>query len=115
MKVSISELGGKIIRDNETYVVEDNTFLNNLVLSKTTLHPGKETMGHSHPGLEEVYYFIKGKGKILLKTDDEENMINVETGDIILISDGTFHKVYNTDEGVEDDLEFVCVFQKYER
>lgn len=115
MKVSISELGGKIIRDNETYIVEDNTFLNNLVLSKTTLHPNKETMGHSHAGLEEIYFFIKGSGKMLLKTDTEETKLSVKSGDVVLIPDGAFHKVFNTDEGVTEDLEFVCVFQKYER
>jgi oxalate decarboxylase/phosphoglucose isomerase-like protein (cupin superfamily) len=113
MKVNNSELSGKVIRNNETYIVEDNTFLNNLVLSKTTLHPGKETTGHSHEGLEEVYFFIKGEGKMLLKTETTETNLSVGEGDIVLIPDGAFHKVFNH-EGKED-LEFVCVFQKYER
>lgn len=115
MKVNVNDINGKIIRDNETYIVEDNTFLNNLVLSKTTLHPGKETTGHSHAGLEEVYFFIKGTGRMVLKTDIEEKHLSVNEGDVVLIPDGAFHKVFNTYDGVTEDLEFVCVFQKYER
>lgn len=116
MKVNVNNIEGKIIRDNETYIVEDNNFLNNLVLSKTTLHPGKETSGHSHKGLEEVYYFIKGNGRMLLGTEDDysntEHYFPVSAGDVVLIPDGAFHKVFNESE---EDLEFVCVFEKYER
>lgn len=109
MKVTTKNLNGEIIRDNDTYIVEDNTFLNNLTLSKTTLHPLMETTGHSHPGLEEVYFFKSGSGRIQL----DDDFIGITEGDIILIGDGVFHKVYN--DSVKEDLEFVCVFQKYER
>ena len=115
MKVTVKNIEGKIIRNNETYIVEDNTTLNNLVLSKTTLHPGKQTTGHSHAGLEEVYYFIEGFGEMLLKNETEEKRFTVKGGDIVLIPDGDFHQVFNTSDWSEDDLVFVCVFQKYER
>lgn len=108
MKVNKNNINGTIIRDTEVYVVEDNTFLNNLTLSKTTLHPEKRTSGHSHSGLEEVYFFEKGKGVMQIN----EKYFEVEQGDIVLIPDGAFHKVYNDSD---EDLEFVCVFQKYER
>ena len=36
---------------------------------------------------------------------------NVKAGDIILIPDGDFHRVWNEEEIVtNDDLEFICVF-----
>jgi oxalate decarboxylase/phosphoglucose isomerase-like protein (cupin superfamily) len=50
---------------------------------------------------------------MLLKTETTETNLSVGEGDIVLIPDGAFHKVFNH-EGKED-LEFVCVFQKYER
>lgn len=109
MKVNINNLDGEVIRYNETYVVEDNTFLKNLTLSKTILHPFKETSGHSHDGLEEVYFFQYGFGRIQI----DDNFMNVTTGDIVLIPAGAFHKVYN--DSSKEDLTFVCVFQKYER
>jgi mannose-6-phosphate isomerase-like protein (cupin superfamily) len=110
MKVSNEKLNGIVIRDTDVYVVEDNRFLNNMVLSKTILYPGQETSGHSHPGLEEVYFFKSGYGRMLI---DEESM-SVQAGDIVLIKDGAFHKVFNT-EGSKQDLVFVCVFQSYDR
>ncbi len=114
MKVNTNKIDGMVIRDNETYIVEDNRFLKNMVVSKTTLHPGKDTSGHSHPGLEEVYFFKKGSGVMQL----DEEFIDVSEGDIVLIPDGAFHKVYNSKhpEGwSQHSLEFVCVFQSYER
>lgn len=109
MKVNTEDIGGEIIRDTHVYRVIDNKFLSNLTLSKTILHPWQETSGHSHSGLEEVYFFQSGNGR--MQFDDE--FIKVTTGDIVLIPEGAFHKVYNDDQN--DDLTFVCVFQSYER
>ena len=53
--MQINNIDGKVIKDNETYLLKDNTSLKNLVVSTTTLHPGKSTRGHSHSGQEEVY------------------------------------------------------------
>ena len=103
MKIKLDKTDSKVIHSNETYDVIDNTNLNNLVVSKTILHPGKETGGHNHSGQEEVYIFMKGEGKMVVGT----NTYNVKIGDIILIPDGDFHKVWN--EG-DEDLIFVCVF-----
>ena len=36
-KVTIKDIGGKIIKDNATYLLKDNAFGNNLVLSSTML------------------------------------------------------------------------------
>jgi oxalate decarboxylase/phosphoglucose isomerase-like protein (cupin superfamily) len=108
MKVNLEDIGGEIIRDNETYVVQDNQLLNNLVLSQTRLKPEKETTGHSHEGLEEIYFFNSGYGKMMLG----EEIIYVNPGDIVLIPSGVFHKVFNTSF---DELIFTCVFQYYKR
>ena len=39
MKVNIKNVGGEITKDNETYTLQDNNFLNNLTLSSTFLKP----------------------------------------------------------------------------
>lgn len=100
----------KTVKEDERYLVEDNTHLKTMVVSKTTLNPEKETTGHLHEGQEEVYFFVKGKG--VLETHDE--LIQVVEGDVIVIDDGDFHKVSNTSDTV--DLEFICVFpgERYE-
>lgn len=103
MKYKIDDIGGKIAKQDERYIVKDNSYLKNLIVSSTTLNPGKSTSGHKHPGQEEVYYFVNGSGEMEL---DNEKFV-VESGDVVLIPDGAFHRVYNT--GTQS-LYFVCVF-----
>ena len=104
MKFNINDIGGEIIKDNDTYVLKDNKALKNLVLSSTNLKPGQQTRGHSHPGQEEVYYFISGKAAIQINDD----LYEAEAGSIFLIPDGAFHKVFNKSD--TDFAYFVCVF-----
>jgi quercetin dioxygenase-like cupin family protein len=104
MKLSIYNVGGEVVKDNETYVLKDNKTLNNLVLSSTDLKAGQSTRGHNHPGQEEVYYFVSGVGE--MEIDNER--FNVQGGDVVLIPDGAFHRVHNGSKS--DTLYFVCVF-----
>ena len=115
MKIKLDKTDSKVVKSNETYDVIDNTTWNNLVISKTILHPGKETGGHNHNGQEEVYIFTKGKGTMIVGS----KTYNVKEGDVVLIPDGDFHKVFNIGKyelGGEsiatnlNDLEFICVF-----
>jgi oxalate decarboxylase/phosphoglucose isomerase-like protein (cupin superfamily) len=117
MLVHTHKIHGEVIRDNETYVVEDNTFLKNLTLSKTVLHSGMETKGHKHPGLEEVYIFTSGYGYMQLGEGKDEDVFSVHPGDIVLVEDGIFHKVMNPgiNSGTKEDLVFLAVFQSYKR
>jgi len=102
MKLSIDDIGGEIAKQDERYTVKDNTHLNNLVVSSTDLHPKMSTSGHSHAGQEEVYYFIKGSGKMEL----DDKTFTVKAGDVVLIEDGVFHRVHAGPRGIY----FVCVF-----
>ncbi len=96
-------IGGAIVKDNDFYKLRDNTTLKNLILSSTLLHPGKQTTEHEHQGQEEVYFFVSGSGEMLIN----EERFEVNSGDIVLIEDGEFHRVHNTSQS---DLYFVCVF-----
>ncbi len=107
MKIKLDKTDSKVIHSNETYDVIDNTNLDNLIVSKTILHEGKETGGHNHKGQEEVYIFTEGRG--IMQIDDDK--FPVSKGDIVLIPDGAFHKVYNTSNyKANNPLIFVCVF-----
>ena len=108
-KVTINDIGGKVIRNTDIYQVIDNSYLQNLILSKTILNPNKCTNGHKHDGLDEIYFFNSGSG--IIELDDIKH--HVTDGDVILIKGGVFHKVYNTSS--ESKLEFTCVFQTYNR
>jgi len=96
-------IGGEVVKDNETYLLRDNKTLSNLVLSSTKLYRGQATRGHSHAGQEEVYFFVQGTGIMIV----DEQKFRVSSGDIILIPDGAFHRVINDGEM---HLVFNCVF-----
>ena len=102
MKLNINDIGGDIVKDNETYLLKDNKTLKNLVLSSTDMKPNMSTRGHKHEGQEEVYYFLKGNGTMEL----DEKTIDVEPNDVVLIQDGVFHRVHAGNNGCY----FVCVF-----
>ena len=105
MRIKLNKEDSTIIKQNKTYTVIDNTeVLNNLVVSKTILHPLKQTTGHSHKEQEEVYHFINGEGQIRI----EDTVWFVGPGDTVLIPDGAFHQVKNDSE--IEDLVFICVF-----
>lgn len=103
MKYSNYDIGGSIVKQDDRYIVKDNTELKNLIVSSTTLHAGKSTSGHNHAGQEEVYIFVFGQGEMEL----DENRFTVSSGDTVLIKDGVFHRVHNTRT---TDLHFICVF-----
>ena len=97
-------LNGKTVKDNDTYILTDNSHLKRNVVSSTLLHPKQATRGHEHVGQEEVYIFIQGSGFMYL----DEHQFPVKEGDVVAVDDGTFHRVTNhTDE----PLYFICVFE----
>lgn len=102
-KVDMKDIGGEVIKDNDTYLLKDNTFGKNLVLSSTFLRAQQETNGHRHEGQEEVYMFVSGEGEMEI----DHRRFTVGPGDVVCINDGEFHKVYNTGD---IGLYSVCVF-----
>ena len=106
-KYSTYDVGGEIIKDNEVYRLKDNKELNNLVLSSTYLYRGQQTRGHRHQGQEEVYFFVYGRGKMIVGEETDEPF-DVGPNDIVLIPDGAFHRVINDGDS---HMLFNCVFQ----
>lgn len=102
-KVKVKDIGGDVVKDNSTYKIQDNKLLKNLVVSSTFLRANQKTSGHSHEGQEEVYHFIQGEGEM----DIDGNRFTVEAGDVILIEDGEYHRVFNTGHL---GMYFICVF-----
>lgn len=105
-KYSFHDVGGKVVRDTEVYLLKDNYDLRNLVLSSTKLYRNQQTRGHRHPGQEEVYFFIQGTGKMIVGGENDAPF-HVNAGDVVLIPDGAFHKVINDGEM---HMIFNCVF-----
>lgn len=103
-----SLINAELIRSNNQYKLWDNTLLKNLTLSETQLRVGQSTNGHYHEGKEEIYFFTKGSGAILIATQ----LLPVKAGDVVLIPAGAFHKVAAS---VDHELWFLSVFESYQR
>jgi mannose-6-phosphate isomerase-like protein (cupin superfamily) len=73
----------------------------NQSLAEATLPPGAATEAHRHPRTEEIYYILRGAGRMTVGAKERE----VGPGDGILIPPGTRHTIRNI--GAEP-LVFLC-------
>lgn len=71
-------------------------------LAEATLYPGRRTEAHRHPGTEEIYYFLSGRGRMRIEGEED----GVGPGDAVLIPPGLLHQAENS--GTEP-LVFLCV------
>lgn len=71
-------------------------------LAHVSIPSGKHVAPHYHKVSEETYFFLKGKGRMVV--DDEER--DVSAGDAVLIKPDQVHHLYN--DGT-DTLEFVAI------
>jgi mannose-6-phosphate isomerase-like protein (cupin superfamily) len=90
---------GSTIREVLAY---RNSVLKNQSLAEATVPVGGSTTEHYHPKSEEIYYIIKGSGKIKIGTDIRP----VSPLDGIAIPPGAPHKLWNT--GTEE-LVLLCM------
>jgi mannose-6-phosphate isomerase-like protein (cupin superfamily) len=61
-------------------------------LAEASVPAGAETVEHHHVRSEELYYFIAGRGRMRLGSEEAE----VAAGDCVVIPPGTAHKLWNT-------------------
>jgi mannose-6-phosphate isomerase-like protein (cupin superfamily) len=63
-------------------------------LAEATIPPGMTTRLHRHRKSEEIYHITAGKGRMFLAAE----MVEVESGDTILIPPGIPHAINNSGE-----------------
>jgi len=78
-----------------------NSSIRNQSLAEATLRAGQSTRAHYHPKAEEIYYILKGKGR--MRMDGEDRLVG--PGDAIAIPTGMPHQIFNDGSG---DLVFLC-------
>ncbi|MPM81184.1 Oxalate-binding protein [bioreactor metagenome] len=72
------------------------------LFSKITIPVGNSIGMHDHVDDFEVYYILKGKGKVL----DNNEFVEVNEGDAIYTADGNKHCIENIGN---EDLEFIAI------
>lgn len=95
----------RLVKSDDQCIVCDKQLNENLVLSITILHPGKQTTGQSHPS-GTIYFFVEGDGEI--EIDGKRH--RVSSKDIVTIKPNESHCIYNT---ADKGLIFVFAFEKY--
>jgi len=75
--------------------------LRNQSLAEATLPPGAATEAHYHPVTEEIYYILRGRGRMQIGV----TVRSVGPGDGIAIPPGAAHRIGNVGE---EDLVFLC-------
>jgi mannose-6-phosphate isomerase-like protein (cupin superfamily) len=78
-----------------------NSCIRNQSLAEARLHPGAATEPHYHPKTEEIYYILRGRGRMHMPGEARD----VAPGDAVAIPPGTPHQIANTGEEV---LAFLC-------
>ena len=65
-------------------------------LTHCTLPPDKTSIAVRHKTVEEIWYFIEGQGKVWLKNEDKEEIVEVKPGLSLTIPLGTNFQFKNT-------------------
>lgn len=98
----MSMAGPKTSGDIDVEVDEESRCLKRITyVSLAKLQPGLAYEPHSHADHEELYYIIRGQGKITV--DGEEQRIR--DGDLVYIPEKSIHEI--TNDG-EETIEFLA-------
>ncbi len=76
------------------------------LVAKITINPGCSIGLHEHTNEEEIFYIIKGKGKI----NDNGTIKEVSVGDSILTGGGAAHSVENNGDEPLEMLAVILLF-----
>ena len=72
-----------------------------VTITEVHLEPGASQPRHTHPASEQIWYAVKGSGRLLL-ADDKEKSFSV--GDVVRFADNDVHGLVN-----DGDSEFVYI------
>ena len=85
-----------------------NSAILNQSLAEARLPAGASTQEHYHPRAEEIYFIMRGRGRLRVDGETRE----VQSGDAIAIPPGQRHKLWNT--GTETLHLLCCCAPAYE-
>lgn len=90
----LRQKGDEIRRDVFLMLAPEQTASGRLQVGYTIVYPGCTTRGHEHADREEVYYFTRGSGVMVVDGQEYE----VAAGDTFYLRPGPFHTTRNTSD-----------------
>jgi mannose-6-phosphate isomerase-like protein (cupin superfamily) len=88
----VKDRDSEILRDTYYLIDPENSPSKNLTMGYTVIYPTGKTTGHAHDDMEEVYYILSGKGKMLIGEEE----FPIQGGDAFYVPFGQYHVTYNT-------------------
>ena len=88
---SIVELSNPGVVSRQLLNPENSTSVR-VTITEVHLEPGVSQPRHTHEASEQIWYAIKGHGKLLISDDEERDF---SAGDVARFADGDVHGLYN--------------------
>ena len=92
LRFAVNDRENEILRDTYYLISPESSPSENLTMGQTIIYPTGKTTGHAHDDMEEVYYILSGKGKMVVG----DNEFPIKAGDALYVPFGEFHVTYNT-------------------
>lgn len=70
----------------------ENSDSTRVTITEVHLNPGAMQPRHAHKTSEQIWYAVKGEGKLLLSNDEEKDF---SEGDVVRFADGDIHGLLN--------------------
>lgn len=108
LRYTVKYRQSEILRDTYFLIDPEKSPSKNLKMGYTIVYPTGRTTGHVHDDMEEVYFILSGKGKMVVGDDE----FPIRGGDAFYIPLGAYHVTYNT--GI-DPLKILWVTGRLEK
>jgi len=95
LRYVVKDRQSEVLRDTYFLIDPENSPSKNLKMGHTTVYPTGKTTGHAHDNMEEVYFILSGKGRMVIG----EDKFPIQAGDALYVPFGEYHETYNT--GIE--------------
>jgi mannose-6-phosphate isomerase-like protein (cupin superfamily) len=92
LRHAVKDRQDETLRDTYFLIDPDDSPSKNLKMGYTIVYPTGKTTGHAHDDMEEVYFILSGKGKMVVGEDE----FPIQAGDAFYVPFGEYHVTYNT-------------------
>lgn len=92
IRYAVKNREDETLRDTYFLIDPEDSPSQNLKMGYTIIYPTGKTTGHAHEDMEEVYYVLSGKGKMVIGDDE----FPIQTADAFYVPFGEYHVTYNT-------------------
>ena len=92
LRHAVKDRQDETLRDTYFLIDPDDSPSKNLKMGYTIVYPTGKSTGHAHDDMEEVYFILSGKGKMVVGEDE----FPIQAGDAFYVPFGEYHVTYNT-------------------